>query len=157
MPILQVETRIRASAQACFDASRNIDLHMASTPGSNEKAIGGVTSGLISLHEEVTWDATHFGVRQQLTSRITEFNPPHHFRDTMVRGIFAHFEHDHYFYEQQDGSTLMVDTFDYASPLGALGRLADWLFLKNYLQRFLAQRGRLLKEHLEALADNSVP
>ncbi|GAB4368408.1 MAG: hypothetical protein OHK0021_11610 [Bryobacter sp.] len=115
-----------------------------------------MTSGLISLHEEVTWEATHLGVRQQLTSRITKFNPPHHFRDTMVRGIFARFEHDHYFYQQPDGSTLMVDTFDYVSPLGALGRLADWLLLKGYMRRLLAQRASILKQHLESSASNSV-
>ena len=38
-------------------------------------AVGGRTSGLIGLGEEVTWRARHFGVTQHLTSKITAFDP----------------------------------------------------------------------------------
>ena len=35
---------------------------------SNESAISGNTTGLIKLGDWVTWEATHFGVKHQLTS-----------------------------------------------------------------------------------------
>jgi len=97
VPVVHVVTRIRASIERCFDLARDIDLHARSLDDTNEKAVAGVTSGLIGLDDEVTWEATHFGVRQRLTSRITAFDRPHSFRDSMVRGAFAGFDHDHLF------------------------------------------------------------
>lgn len=73
MPIIKISLFIKAPIQVCFDLSRSIDLHMESTSHTNERAIKGRTSGLIELGETVTWEATHFGIRQQLTSIITEF------------------------------------------------------------------------------------
>jgi hypothetical protein len=40
-------TSIAAPIERCFDLARSIDLHMASTNWSGERAIAGVTSGLI--------------------------------------------------------------------------------------------------------------
>jgi ligand-binding SRPBCC domain-containing protein len=65
--------------------ARDIGLHVHSMADSQERAIAGVTSGCIGLGQEVTWEARHFGIRQRLTSRITQFDRPRHFRDTMVR------------------------------------------------------------------------
>jgi ligand-binding SRPBCC domain-containing protein len=47
------------------------------------------------------------------------------------------------------GGTLMVDTFRYEAPLGILGRIADVLFLRRYMYRFIAERARVLKELVE--------
>jgi ligand-binding SRPBCC domain-containing protein len=97
MVVLEQVTLLEAPIERCFDLSRSIDLHMASTTRTGEKAIAGKTSGLIGLDEQVTWRAKHFGVWQEFTSKITAFNRPHHFRDEMIRGAFRSFEHDHYF------------------------------------------------------------
>ena len=124
MPIIEFCTFIQAPAERCFDLARDIDLHIASTPGTREKAVGGVTSGLIDLGEEVTWEATHFGVRQRLTSRITSFDRPRHFRDSQVRGAFRRFDHDHFF-KVESGSTVMRDVFDYESPFASAYRVSS--------------------------------
>ena len=55
------------------------------------------------MGEEVTWSAKHFGVRQRLTSRITAFERPRRFRDSLVRGAFARFDHDHIFEPTETG------------------------------------------------------
>jgi ligand-binding SRPBCC domain-containing protein len=123
MPLIELETRIDAPIDIVFDLSRSIDLHVESTSTTNEKAVAGCTTGLIGLGEEVTWEATHFGVRQRLTTKIVQFERPFHFRDSMVSGAFRRFEHDHLF-ESVEGQTLMKDIFDYTSPLGILGHLA---------------------------------
>jgi len=47
-------TSIAAPIERCFDLARSIDLHMASTNWSGERAIAGVTSGLIGAGQEVT-------------------------------------------------------------------------------------------------------
>jgi len=62
---------INAPTERCFDLARDIAFHQRSVAHTAERAIGGVTGGLIALGETVTWEATHFGVRQRLTVRIT--------------------------------------------------------------------------------------
>lgn len=115
----------------------------------NEKAIAGVTKGLINLGQSVTWEATHFGIRQKLTSKITIFDRPHHFRDSMVNGVFKRFDHDHFF-EEVTGKTLMKDVFDYSAPLRILGRMADLLFLAKYMTKILMERNLLIKRIAES-------
>ena len=152
MPIIQLSLYINAPIEVCFDLSRSIDLHMESTSHTNERAIKGRTSGLIAKGETVTWEATHFGIRQQLTSIITEFDPPHKFVDEMVSGAFNRFRHEHIF-ESQNGGTLMTDKFDYTSPLGPLGKLADAMFLRSYMERLLLRRNEYIKNKAERVKE----
>lgn len=141
---------IDAPVEAVFDLSRDIDAHMASTKGTDEKAIAGCTSGLIGPGETVTWEARHFGIRQRLTSIISEFDRPRYFVDEMVEGVFASIRHEHHF-EESAGGTLMRDVFEFRAPLGVLGRIAEPLFLTRYMRKFLQRRNRVLKE----MAENS--
>ncbi len=149
MPVITLTLRIAAPIDAVFDLARSIDLHVESTAQTNERAVAGRTSGLIGLGEEVTWEATHFGIRQRLTSKLTQFDRPHHFRDSMVSGAFKRFDHDHHFVADGQG-TVMTDTFDYTSPFGWLGRVADVVRLKRYMERLLATRNRLIKAIAES-------
>ena len=149
MPVIELEMHINAHCEVVFDLSRSIDLHMKSTARTNERAVDGCTSGLIGLHEWVTWEATHFGRRQQLTTRITQNDRPRHFRDSMVHGAFRRFDHDHLF-EPEGSGTRMIDRFDYTSPLGVLGQLADTMFLKRYMTRLLKERNDLIKSVAES-------
>jgi ligand-binding SRPBCC domain-containing protein len=145
---IELSTRIAAPLERVFDLARSIDAHVASTPGTDERPVEGVgkkTRGLMELGEEVTWRARHLGVMQELTSRITAFDRPRYFRDSLVRGAFSRFDHDHHFEEVESGVTLMRDVFDFTSPLGPLGRLVDALFLERYMRRLLEERARILK------------
>ena len=148
MPAIKLEISINAPIDRVFDLSRSIDLHMESMNSSRERAVGGVTSGLIEAGQIVTWEAVHFGIRQRLTSEITVCDRPRHLQDVMIRGAFARFVHDHYF-EEREGATTMRDIFDYTSPCGFLGRLADILFLERYMTRLLADRNRRIKKAAE--------
>ena len=154
MPTIVTRLFIQASAGTCFDLARSIDIHMASTAHTHEKAVGGRTSGLIELGENVTWEAVHFGVRQRLTAGITAFERPHRFVDEMVSGAFKRFWHEHRF-EESAGGTWMTDTFDYTSPLGPLGRLADRLFLRAYMENLLTRRNEYIKHCAESAKGES--
>ncbi|MCG8599683.1 MAG: SRPBCC family protein [Verrucomicrobiales bacterium] len=149
MPLIRLETRIAAPVDRVFDLARSIDAHSASTTGTDERAVAGRTSGLIERGETVTWEARHFGVRQKLTSRITEMNRPEMFVDEMVRGAFSSIRHVHRF-EQKGDLTLMHDEFQFSAPLGILGRLAEVLFLTRYMERFLRKRNAVLKALAES-------
>lgn len=149
MPIIKLETTINAPIERVFDLARCIDLHEKTMSKHNEKAIGGVTEGLINLGESVTWEATHFGSRQKLTSKITEYNRPHHFQDIMLKGAFKSFTHDHFFEKSKD-ETIMRDVFEYSSPLWFLGKIADALFLGKYMEKMLEERNDLIKNVAES-------
>src|SRR5262249_46195192 len=98
---LRLETFIAAPVTRCFDLARSIDLHVASTNWTGERAIAGVTSGLIGLGQEVTWKGRHFGLKLQRTGRITAYARAHHFQDCVLRGRSKSFCHDHYFESQR--------------------------------------------------------
>jgi len=130
---------VDAPIERCFDAARDLDLHMKSVAHTNEKAIAGKTSGLIGMGEEVTWRARHFGITQQFTSRITAFDRPRYFQDAMQRGAFQSFVHDHFF-ESEGNRTKMTDVLTFSAPFGIFGRIAEKLILRRYLERLLRMR-----------------
>lgn len=148
MPIIELKIEIKGDIEICFDLARSIDFHKISTAKTNEKAIAGRTSGLINLDESVTWQATHFGIRQELTSKITAFKRPFYFRDEQLKGIFKFIVHDHYF-EPHKGKVMMRDVFSFQSPFGVLGKAFDKLVLTQYLTKFLVERNNLIKEYVE--------
>ena len=136
-------TRTSAPKAELFDRARSIDAHKDSMAHSKEKAIAGITSGPISLGEEVTWRAWHFGVPLQMTSRITEMQVPNYFVDEQIKGPFRRFRHVHEFSEDASGTT-MVDRIEFAAPFGPLGRLVEKLVLARYLQQLIEMRNRHL-------------
>ena len=146
---LEQITLLNAPIERCFDLSRSIDLHLASTARTGERAIDGKISGLIGLDEQVTWRAKHFGVWQEFTSRITAFNRPHYFRDEMIRGAFRSFQHDHHFIEIQNEKTEMKDILRFSAPIPVLGRVVE-PFLRSYLEGFLRERNEMLKRVSES-------
>ena len=149
MPAIELSTLIRAPRERVFDLARSLDAHQDTTGGTEERAVAGVTTGLIGMGDEVTWEARHFGVRQRLAVRITAFDRPRHFQDIMIAGAFKRMVHDHDFAEHPAG-TVMRDRFEFESPLGLLGRIADRLALTSYLRRFLIRRNDALRRLAES-------
>lgn len=145
MTTIQLVTQIKASKQITFDTARDIDLHQKSAATSNEKAIAGITSGLINLDETVTWRGKHFGFYLTHKSRITKMELYDYFMDEMEEGKFKSFRHQHFF-EEKDGITIMKDHLQYETPYGIFGKLFDILFLKKHLTHFLLERNKILKE-----------
>ena len=150
MPLIEVETVIKADIKTCFDLARNIDVHQASLNYSGEKAIAGKMSGLIGLGEWVSWEAKHLRFVQHLTSKIIEFDAPNYFVDEMILGAFKSFRHEHRFIES-DNKTIMTDIFVFESPYGIIGRFVNWLFLRKYVFKLLKTRSLFLKERAESL------
>ncbi|HSY48613.1 MAG TPA: SRPBCC family protein [Thermoanaerobaculia bacterium] len=148
MAVITILTTVRATPERCFDASRDLDLHIQSMGHTGERAVAGRTSGLIELGEQVTWEARHFGVRQRFTSRITAFDRPRHFQDSMIRGAFRSFVHDHYFEPCADGTNIR-DVLTFRSPFGFVGDVVDRLIMSGYLRRLLVRRNDVVKDILE--------
>jgi ligand-binding SRPBCC domain-containing protein len=146
---LEILTRIAAPIERVFDLARSINLHMASTNWTGERAVAGVTSGLIGPGQEVTWKGRHFGMPITHTSRITGYEFPNHFQDCMVQGAFHRFCHDHYF-EIKGASTTMKDVMEFEAPLGPLGVLFERLVLKRYMHDLLERRNECIRRVAES-------
>ena len=149
MPAIHLTTEILAPIDRCFDLGRSIDLHVATASASGERAIAGVTTGLIDLGDEVTWRARHFAIPWTMTSLITAMERPGYFQDRMVRGPFAVFEHDHIF-EAVGEVTRMRDELRFEAPLGWIGRIVSERAIRPHLRRFLAERNAILKRVAES-------
>ena len=148
MTTLKLETYINAPLAICFDLSRSVDVHKASTAHTEEIAVAGRVAGLSQINDTITWRAKHFGIVQHLTVRITKLDYPYYFQDKMVEGAFKGFTHDHYFTDQ-NGLTLMKDVFTYSAPFGLIGKLVESLFLDQYMYKFLQKRNAAIKEYAE--------
>ncbi len=142
---LEQLTLIAAPIKRCFDLARSIEVHLLGTESTGEQVVAGVSSGLIGEGESVRWRAKHRGVRQELESRITRFDAPHYFRDTMVEGAFRSMRHDHFFRSLPGGTTEMRDVLEFEAPLSFLGLIAEKLLLHRYMDAFLRKRNVVLK------------
>jgi ligand-binding SRPBCC domain-containing protein len=150
MPRIYLETIVRSDLETCFDLSRSIDFHKVSMEHTKEVPVAGRMSGLIEAGEFVEWEATHFFVRQRLSSRITEMVKPNYFVDEMVKGAFKSFVHKHKFLRHKAEEVLIIDDFQYEAPFGILGTVANALFLKMYVEKMIRSRNEQIKSTLES-------
>ena len=80
-----------------------------------------------------------------MTSRITEFDPPHMFVDEMVEGPFGAFRHQHRF---EPGGTRMTDVVRFRMGWGLRGRLVD-PFAAVYVRRLMVLRNNPISRKSE--------
>lgn len=132
--------------ERCFKLATSIDLHLASAAQTQEKAIGGITSGLIGEGETVQWQGRHFGRLRTHTSKIDGWRPYTYFRDVMVEGSFALFEHEHHFAVMDDG-TRMRDEIRFAAS-GLMSKMVEKI-VRRHLIGMLRQRNALIKRAAE--------
>ncbi|MDQ0030699.1 SRPBCC family protein [Arthrobacter bambusae] len=139
-------TQIAMEPEELFNLARNVDAHVGSMASSRERAVAGVMSGLLSEGDEVTWQAWHFGLPLQMSSRITQFRFPDSFTDEQVRGPFRFFRHVHEFIPD-GGGTLMIDRVEFAAPFGMVGRIAEKAFLGKYMRNLIDRRNEYLSRN----------
>src|SRR5262245_66541811 len=114
---------------------------------SGERAVAGVTSGVMRSGDQVTWRARHFGIPFTMTSRISEYEFPRRFVDEQVSGPFRSWYHEHRF-APTNGGTLMTDVVVFESPAGPLGVLVNRAGLTRYLTRLLERRNAWLVQEV---------
>jgi len=149
MTVIELTTELKGSAEEAFDLSLDVKVHTESMSASKEVAIAGVSSGRMSLNDEVTWRAWHFGIPWRMTSRITAYDRPRRFVDEQVNGPFAQFRHEHRFAAEQN-ATRMIDRIEFSAPLGLIGRVVERLVLAGYLTQLIGRRNSYLASKLAA-------
>ena len=82
------------------------------------------------------------GVPVHWRSEITEWDPPHRFTDTQVRGPYRRWVHHHIFEETPEG-TLAIDEVTYRVPGGSI---VNRLYVAGELARIFDYRKNRLRE-----------
>ena len=95
MPVVMLATEIHAPIERCFDLCRDLETHARTLPHTQEKLVGDKTSGLAELGDVLVFEAVHLGVRQRLSSQITEMKRPVLFADVALSGAFQSLHHEH--------------------------------------------------------------
>jgi ligand-binding SRPBCC domain-containing protein len=79
---------------------------------------------------------------------ITAYERPHYFQDTMGRGRFRRYQHEHTLSEI-DGHTLLHDKIRFSLPLGWAGEMVAKHLMVPYMSRLLHTHLQLLKRVAE--------
>lgn len=85
-----------------------------------------------------------FGIPMRWTTEITHVVDRSYFVDEQRFGPYTLWHHKHFF-KEIDGGVEMIDSVHYALPLGVLGRIAHWLFVKKKLTAIFEYRRKVLE------------
>jgi ligand-binding SRPBCC domain-containing protein len=83
-------------------------------------------------------------------SLIEQFELPVFFRDRMIAGRFASFEHGHNFSDRGDGSVLLRDEVRFTMPWGRAGDLIGQSVLVRDIRGLMKRRFGRLKQIAES-------
>jgi ligand-binding SRPBCC domain-containing protein len=138
---------VYAPIERCFQLSTSlalVELDLKMRP------VSGRTSGFVAAGDKVLWRGWKFGLPQMHHSLIDAFDPPLFFRDRMIAGRFATFQHEHRFIAQHDGGVLLRDEIRFSLRWGVLGVGACRLLLLPHVRRLLHTRLARIKRLAES-------
>jgi len=87
------------------------------------------------------------GMRTHWRSLISEYDPPHSFRDVQVIGVYRLWDHRHRFW-RENGGTVIEDFVVYEPPFGLIGALLNRLLIDRQLRDIFEYRRRRIEELL---------
>jgi ligand-binding SRPBCC domain-containing protein len=85
---------------------------------------------------------------------VSEYDPPHGFRDVQLAGPYRLWDHAHRF-QEEDGGTVVEDRVVYEPPLGPLGAVLNALVIRRQLDAIFAYRRRRIAVLLLAGLDRT--
>jgi len=96
------------------------------------------------------------GVPMRWRSRITDYDPPHGFRDVQLRGPYRTWDHRHTF-ERVGDSTRVIDEIEYSLPFGPLGEIAHAAVVRGQLEEIFRHRSRTIRSVFATQQPNDHP
>ncbi len=114
---------------------------------ANLNSLAGVGSEIVTSFPPLTF----LPFRAQWIALITEFEWNHHFADVQKKRPFKRFQHRHEFSEEpRNGAsgTTLHDVIEYDPGFGALGDLAQRLFIAPSLKQTFEYRQKMLEKLL---------
>jgi ligand-binding SRPBCC domain-containing protein len=143
---LKESVHVNAPIERCFLLSTSIEL-VRQTLHMNP--VAGKTSGLIGDNDQLLWRGWKFGIPAMHETLITGYTRPTFFQDTMGRGYFRHFQHDHHFHFI-DGQTTMWDIVRFSLPFGIAGQLVGKKIVVPHVLALMESRFALIKRLAES-------
>jgi ligand-binding SRPBCC domain-containing protein len=144
--VVRDEITVHGPMERCFQLSTNLAIIEAEL---GLHPVAGRMTGLVVGGDTVRWEGRQFGLPQVHESLIEEFRPPVFFRDRMIAGRFARFEHDHRFQSSSDGSVVLADEVRFSMPWGWLGEMVGKLLMIPHVRSLMARRFVRLKRLAE--------
>lgn len=92
-----------------------------------------------------------FGIPITWVTEIKHVDYRKQFVDEQRFGPYSFWHHKHFF-EETDSGVLMTDLVHYKLPLGPLGRIAHWLFVKRQLNDIFDYRFKVLETYFDGVA-----
>lgn len=86
-----------------------------------------------------------FGIPMRWVTQITRYEEGALFTDVQEKGPYKKWEHTHTFREV-DGHVAMTDAVDYELPLGIVGAIFGWPFVRLQLAAIFDYRERRIRE-----------
>ncbi len=141
---------IDAPIERCFRLSTSIEV-VGLTLGM--RPVEGKLGGIILAGDQLLWRGWKFGLPQMHETLITGYRNPKDgdagfFQDTMGRGRFATFQHDHHF-TVVAGRTRLEDELRFSMPLGWAGEMVGRVVMVPHIRGLLRRRFALLKRLAE--------
>ena len=91
---------------------------------------------------------SHFGGGMDSVATITEWDPPHRFVDTQLKGPYSQWIHKHTFTEIDANTTLIEDEVRYRLPLEPLGDLFHFIVVGE-LKKVFDYREKVVAKELQ--------
>jgi ligand-binding SRPBCC domain-containing protein len=145
--VLRDEVVVRAPIERCFLLSTSLEIVEREL---KMRPVKGRTAGLVANGDKIRWEGWQFCLPQFHESVIEDFREPVFFRDRMMAGRFASFEHDHSFRDEGDGRVLLRDEIRFTMRLGWLGHVTGRWMLVPHIQGLMRRRFALLKRIAES-------
>ncbi len=148
MHVVRDSAVIAAPVERCFLLSTSIEL-VQRTLGMRPMAFESKkVRGHVEAGDQLVWRGWKFGLPQMHETLITGYEPPRFFQDTMGRGRFAHFQHDHAL-RAEGGMTVLEDEVRFAMPFGWAGALVGRAVMVPHVRGLVRRRFALLKRVAE--------
>jgi ligand-binding SRPBCC domain-containing protein len=141
MVTIRLTTWINAPVERCFLLATSREF-AASTKTAD---LGGADLEGLKVNDTISW--TLLG--HTYTSRVDTVRPFCFYRETMVEGLFKHFEHHHHFAPMDDGTRVRSE-IRFTARWGRVGRLLEMTVLRTAFSRMLLERNGRLKKAAES-------
>ena len=139
-------THVNAPLDRCFLLGTSIKLVSRTL---RMHALERNESGLLQPNDQLIWHGWKFGLPQMHETLVTAYDRPHYFQDSMGRGRFKRYQHEHTFTEI-DGHTLLHDKIRFSLPLGWAGDTVAKTVIVPYIASLLHSHLQLLKRVAES-------
>src|SRR5579863_8074678 len=101
---------------------------------------------IVQLGSRIEFKVQGFGQVQTMAHEITKLVPHELITETQVKGLFAHWVHEHAFETDSRGNVLVIDRIDFQPPAGLLGLLITANRILEQLEDGFAHRHKQLQK-----------